>query len=120
MAKDMAKNDPKMLETSSDEWMRKSINKLELTVPKNGGGTTTLYNRYFVRSYDGTEYYEITSGAPVLSSYKPGLGIGETVKGQQLALLKVDKDGHYVSWHWEPKTGQKCTRSCYSSIKPHA
>ncbi len=105
---------------SADQWLRKNIHLHQLTISDNGK-PLFLKDRYFVRSWDNSSYWELKPGnpfgaMPAPSPYRFGQ-VTESSYGERMALIQVDDKGNPIGWLWEPKGGQKCTKSCWTSIK---
>lgn len=118
---------PYLLCDNPDEWMRWKCQPCELTVPVNGK-PTRLTGRKFIKSINGSCYYELDryspdTVVPKTCSYVPGApGVTEnypSTPSYKHCLVKIDSTGKPCAYHWESYTGtQKCTNSCWASLRP--
>ncbi len=122
--KDWQKETPyKILHEYEDEWLRKKVDVYELARwDDKQKKWETLENRKFILGTDDSTYWELDrynpyAGQAVATPMKRGPAIKETKLESRNALAYVGDDG-IRGYAWEPKGGQVCTRSCWTSMMP--
>jgi hypothetical protein len=109
-----------------DEWLRWKCKPCELSVKVNGS-FTKLNGRKFIKSIDGSCYYELDQNSPNTVTPKSCSFVPGSPSCQELTssfpdkhvLVKIDKLGTPCAYHWETKVDtQKCSNSCWTSLRP--
>jgi len=127
MDKDALKKKPHHVLASKgypDEWMRKHVDVYRLAKwDEQKKKWDTLEDRRFICGADGSTYWELDKYSPYTAPAKPtsmkrGHGIKETKLEERLALAYFEKDGKLSGYAWEPKGGNHCTKSCWTSMVP--
>jgi hypothetical protein len=113
----------KVLHEYEDEWLRKKVEVYRLeTWDDEKKKWQTLENRKFILGTDDSTYWELDrhnpyAGQALATPLKRGGGVKETRLESRNALVYVGDDG-IRGYAWEPKGGQACTRSCWTSMMP--
>jgi len=107
----------------ADEWVRKQVTLLKLSM-ENGDGLPTELKGTYIHSYDGQTYYLVPEdgiGTPVLAEYKVGQEkLIETPKGTAYALLRIAKpdpnaNAEVTGFAWEGVPGTVASFACANS-----
>jgi hypothetical protein len=112
-----------LTDSASDEWMRGTCTVVK-PVCKDSKGKEFVVNKEYIQDYKRSAYYELAKclmNPPQLVAFTGMTGfVRWTQTSAKWALVKIDRtSGNACAWWWEPHpVAHKCTKSCYTSLRP--